>query len=54
MTGKQKHRIKQTIWGNWYGYEGRKKVIAFAENAEYTQEQKAVKWLEEKNQRVSK
>ena len=40
-----KARIKQNVYGNWYGYLGSKRVIEFGETAEYTQEQNAQRWL---------
>ena len=39
-----KRRIKQNAWGNWYGYEGSKRVNAFAETPEYSMEQNAERW----------
>jgi hypothetical protein len=36
-----KKRIKQNVWGNWNGYRGRHKVIAFG-----TDGQAATEWLE--------
>jgi hypothetical protein len=30
MSNKPKASVKQNRWGNWYGYLGRKRVIAFA------------------------
>jgi hypothetical protein len=38
-------RIKQNQWGNWYGYEGTKRVKAFGNSTEYTTEQLANMWL---------
>jgi len=35
-----KKRIKQNIWGNWKGYEGRRKVQDFG-----TDEQAARDWI---------
>lgn len=40
-----KARIKQNVWGNWYGYLGSRKVIAFADGPENTMEQEAQIWL---------
>jgi hypothetical protein len=40
-----KRRIKQNAWGNWYGYEGRRRVKAFGESVEWTAEQNAERWL---------
>ena len=44
-TKQLKRRIKQNVWGNWYGYEGTRRVITFGEDAQYTQEQKAERWV---------
>lgn len=38
-------RIHRNKWGNWYGYEGRRKVASFSESAELTQERAAQTWL---------
>ena len=42
-------RMKRTIrvnsWDNWYGYEGTRKVRAFANSSIETQEQEAVRWV---------
>ena len=38
-------RIKQNAWDNWYGYEGTRRVIAFANTPEHTAEQAANIWL---------
>lgn len=27
-----KRKVKQNVWGNWYGYEGRRRVRAFSLN----------------------
>ena len=43
--GKMKTAIKQTAYGNWYGYKGRRRVIAFADMPTHTAEQAAVEWL---------
>jgi hypothetical protein len=40
-----KPAIKQTAYGNWYGYKGRRRVIAFADMPTHTAEQAAVEWL---------
>jgi hypothetical protein len=40
-----KRRIKQNIWGNWYGYEGQRRVKAFCDSVEWTAEQNAERWL---------
>jgi hypothetical protein len=40
-----KARIKQNIYGNWYGYLGNKRVMEFGETSEFTQEQNAQRWL---------
>jgi len=39
-----KRRIKQNLWGNWYGYEGNKKVIAFSNSPFESMEQAAKVW----------
>ena len=39
-----KRRIRQNAWGNWYGYEGKRRVKAFAETPEYSMEQNAERW----------
>lgn len=38
-------RIKQTVWGNWYGYLGSKKVTHFNYDLDGSQEQNARRWL---------
>jgi len=43
-----KRRIKQNVWGNWYGYEGSKRVEAFCDMPEFTAEDAAQAWLEGK------
>lgn len=41
-----KYRIKQTVWGNWYGYCGTRKVIAFSNPIpNYGARQEAETWL---------
>jgi hypothetical protein len=37
--------IKQNVWDNWYGYEGGRRVIAFANDPFRTSEQSAEEWL---------
>jgi hypothetical protein len=37
-----KRRIRQSIWGNWNGYEGTKKVLDFG-----LDELEAKRWLED-------
>jgi hypothetical protein len=44
-----KPRIHQNVWGNWYGYIGRKRVIAFGNSKEETAEQAANRWLKEQS-----
>lgn len=48
MTKELKRRIKQNTWGNWYGYEGSRRVIEFSNTPFGTQEQYAQEWLERK------
>lgn len=46
---KNKHpkvKIHLNVWGNWYGYLGNKKVIAFSNHPEYSMEQAAIEWKE--------
>ncbi len=40
-----RRRIHQNVWGNWYGYEGTRRVIAFGNSPEATAEQAAHAWL---------
>lgn len=40
-----KRRIRENIWGNWYGYEGTRRVIEFANTPEFTAEFRANFWL---------
>lgn len=40
-----KRRIKENVWGNWYGYEGTRRVISFSESAFASQEELANEWL---------
>lgn len=43
-----KARIKQNAWGNWYGYLGTKKVIAFTNTSPGSgMEEEAQAWLKE-------
>ena len=42
----KKRTIKQTAYGNWYGYESRRRVIAFADMPTHTAEQAAKEWLD--------
>lgn len=44
-----KARIKQSRWGNWYGYLGRKRAREFANSACATAKQSAQRWLAEQN-----
>ena len=44
VSSSGKRRIKQNVWGNWYGYEGSKRVKAFCETPEYSMEQNAERW----------
>ena len=44
---KPKARIHQNVWGNWYGYLGTRRVIAFGNGPEATAEQAANAWLQE-------
>lgn len=47
-----KRRIRQNAWGNWYGYEGRKKVKDFAKTATHSQEEHARAWVEEREKEI--
>ena len=40
-----KRKIKQNVWGNWYGYEGTCRVKEFANTICHTAEQAAEAWL---------
>lgn len=40
--------IKQNKYDNWYGYEGGRKIIAFANDSQGTQEEHAQAWLTQK------
>lgn len=40
-----KRRIRQNIWGNWYGYEGTKRVREFSNGPYASAEQDAQDWL---------
>lgn len=42
-----KPRIRQNVWGNWYGYLGNRRVEAFANGREYSMERAAQNWLAE-------
>jgi hypothetical protein len=42
-----KRRIRQNRYDNWYGYEGSKRVIAFFNDSQGTQEEHARDWLNE-------
>lgn len=48
MKKQSKKRIRQNVWGNWYGYEGRNKVATFFDSPEGTQAEHAKNWLEGK------
>jgi len=39
--------IRQNVWGNWYGYQGGRRVAAFFNSTTETQEQAALRWLAE-------
>lgn len=39
-----KARIHKNVWDNWYGYIGKRKVIAFGNSRTETAEQAAHKW----------
>ncbi len=47
-------RIHQNKWDNWYGYLGNKKVIAFYNDPQGTQEDNAKRWLQEQNEHYLK
>lgn len=40
-----KRRIRQSVWDNWYGYEGTRRVRLFVNTPEETAEQQANRWL---------
>lgn len=42
-----KRRIRQSAWGNWYGYEGSRKVIEFSNTPFEAQEDMAIRWASE-------
>jgi hypothetical protein len=48
--GRMKRRIHQNVWGNWYGYEGNKRVAAFSEGPTCSAEQAAERWLKDGSQ----
>lgn len=50
----KKCRIRQTVWGNWYGYCGNKKVIEFGELPTDTSEQQATEWLKQQKESYEK
>ena len=50
QTEGSKRRIKQNAWGNWYGYEGKRRVKAFAETPEYSMEQNAERWRDNREE----
>lgn len=43
-----KRRIYQNIWGNWYGYEGVRRVIEFSNGVFGSAETYANEWLNRK------
>jgi hypothetical protein len=43
--GRGKRRIRCTVWGNWYGYVGTKRVTMFGNSSTETAEQEAQRWL---------
>jgi len=46
MNAKQpKRRIRQNVWGNWYGYAGARRVVEFANMPEFGAEEDANHWL---------
>ena len=47
MKQRPKRRIRQTAWGNWRGYEGRRWVIEFANTPTTAARQAAKDWLKE-------
>jgi hypothetical protein len=48
---KARYRIRETAWGNWYGYLGSKRVECFGASSTETQQQAAERWLREKTLR---
>jgi len=47
-TASGKRRIKQNVWGNWYGYIGSKRAEAFFNTPEHSMEQNAKMWRDGK------
>lgn len=41
-----KRRIRQNVYGNWFGYEGARRVMMFVNLSVETAEQGARRWLE--------
>jgi len=41
----ENRRIRQNAWGNWYGYIGRRRVIAFGDSPVRGAEAEAERWL---------
>ncbi len=37
--------VRQNAWDNWSGYEGGKKVVAFANTPQSSAEEKAQSWV---------
>lgn len=49
-----KPSIKETAWGNWYGYLGTKKVEMFFDSLEESQEEAAKKWLQGQEEKLAR
>lgn len=41
-------RIHKNVWDNWYGYKGRRRVIAFMNTLDFDQQGNAERWLAER------
>lgn len=42
-----KRRIRQNAWGNWYGYEGTRRVAEFMNTPCESMEAQAKRWVSE-------
>lgn len=41
----KRRRIRQNAWGNWYGYDGKRRVVVFNNTPCESMEQQAQRWL---------
>jgi hypothetical protein len=48
MQGEKTYRIRRNRYGNWYGYEGNRRVELFFATPYETQEEQAIAWLKAK------